>query len=135
MVRERGDIILKSPSDKQVALARAIANKLNLPLPSEFSAQAYWQFTNDNAARAANVPNPPSEKQIRTARYIASNLGVPLPVDFTAKAYWEFTQKYLAQSRSASEERRKNPSLSPREDRTERREDDAFANAAKFFEN
>lgn len=102
----------KIPSDKQIELAESISRRLGIPLPDEFSAKAYWDFTQANLARASSAPNPPSSRQIRTANLIADTLHVPLPAEFSAKAYWDFTSRNIDASRAAATRTRR-PSRRP----------------------
>lgn len=48
----------KSPSDKQIELADAIANTLNIDFPlssKDFTAKIYWEFINDNIDKVKRI--------------------------------------------------------------------------------
>ena len=50
----------KSPSKRQIELADAIANTLNIDFPlssQDFTAAVYWKFINDNIKKARNYWN------------------------------------------------------------------------------
>lgn len=39
---------MNKPTDKQIELARKIADRLEIELPKESTKSAYWKFINDN---------------------------------------------------------------------------------------
>ena len=48
---------MKEPSEKQIKYARSIAHNLNVPLPKEYTAKAYYDFIamHKNENRLATV--------------------------------------------------------------------------------
>lgn len=46
---------MREPSEKQIEFAKAISYYLNLELPEEYSAQAYWKYINENSEKVYEV--------------------------------------------------------------------------------
>lgn len=42
---------MKVPSEKQIKFARKISNELYIPLPTDYTAKAYYDFIHDNIVK------------------------------------------------------------------------------------
>lgn len=39
---------MANPTEKQINFAKAISEKLGIPLPEEYTSKAYWQYLNEH---------------------------------------------------------------------------------------
>lgn len=46
---------MREPSGRQIEFAKLISYYLNIELPEEYSAQAYWEYINKNSSRMYEI--------------------------------------------------------------------------------
>lgn len=100
---EGGERAGSSPSEKQLAFARSVAERAGVPLPEAVQASGRDLSAWIDATLKKAPPRPPSEKQLAFAQKLAEEAGADLPdaVRSDATACSAFIDKHMGKSGGA----------------------------------